>query len=211
MKTLVYNQEGKEMGEALLPKEIFEVKLNQDLVHQVLVGQAGNRRIVMADTKDRSKVSGGGRKPWKQKGTGRARHGSTRSPLWRHGGVTFGPLSEANFKREIPNAMKRKALFMVLSEKVKNNLVVVLDDLKLEQAKTKVMAEILGKLPSKKQTALIVLPDMDKNIISAARNIPGISTIQAKDLNCLDALSYKYFILLKGSIKVIKEIFIKSK
>jgi large subunit ribosomal protein L4 len=211
MKILVYNQEGKEAGEALLPKEIFEVKLNRDLVHQVLVSQAGNRRKVIADTKDRSEVSGGGKKPWKQKGTGRARVGSTRSPLWRHGGVTFGPINQVNFRKGIPDTMKRKALFMVLSEKAKNNLVVVLEDLKLEQAKTKIMAEILSKLPSKKQTALIALPNMDKIVISAARNIPGITTIQAKDLNCLDALSYKYFILPKDSIKVMKESFIKSK
>jgi large subunit ribosomal protein L4 len=211
MKTLVYNQEGKEMGEALLPKEIFDVKLNADLVHQVVVAQAANRRKVIADTKDRSEVSGGGKKPWRQKGTGRARHGSTRSPLWRHGGITFGPTSQVNFKKEIPNAMKRKALFMVLSEKAKNNLVLVLEDLKLETAKTKIMAGILSKLPSKKETALIALPSMDKKIISAARNIPGVATMQVKDLNCFDALSFKYFILSKESIKVIKESFIKSK
>jgi large subunit ribosomal protein L4 len=207
MKTTLYNQEGKENGEALLPKEIFELEVSPDLIHQVIHAQIGNRRTVIADTKDRGEVSGGGKKPWRQKGTGRARVGSNRSPLWRHGGVTFGPTNERNFKKNISDTMRKKALFMVLSAKVKNNLLVLVEDLKIEKPKTKVMAEILGKLPSKDKTALIVLPTVDKNIILASNNISGIKTIQAKDLNSLDVLTFKYLILFKDSIKVIKEIF----
>jgi large subunit ribosomal protein L4 len=116
-KVSLYNQKGEVVGETLLPKEIFDIKMSPDLVHQVVIAQMGNRRKIIADTKNRSEVSGGGKKPWRQKGTGRARHGSTRSPLWRHGGITFGPTTEVSFKKEIPNKMKRKALFMVISEK----------------------------------------------------------------------------------------------
>ncbi|MFH1036873.1 MAG: 50S ribosomal protein L4 [Patescibacteria group bacterium] len=209
VKITAYNQEGEETTEVLLPKEVFEVKMNPDLIHQIIVSQLSNQRQVIASTKTRSEVSGGGRKPWRQKGTGRARHGSTRSPLWRHGGITFGPRNKVVFKREIPEKMRKTALFIALSDKVKDNLLIVLDDLKLEKTKTKIMAGILNKLPLKGKTALIVLPKMEKSLISASRNIPGIGTTQAKDLNCLDVLSYKYLILLKDSIKVIKEILCK--
>ena len=131
MKADLYNQEGKKMdAEVLLPKEIFEVPLNSDLVYQVAVSQNSNRRQKTAKTKDRSEVRGGGKKPWRQKGTGRARHGSNRSPIWVGGGVTFGPNLEKNFKKIVPKKMRRKALFMVLSEKAKNNFIIVLEDLR---------------------------------------------------------------------------------
>ena len=169
-----------------------------------------NRRKQIAHTKTRAEVRGGGRKPWRQKGTGRARAGSIRSPIWRGGGVTFGPRKEKVFKKKIPKKMKRKALFMILSAKVKNNLLILVDKLKLEKAKTKLMSQILTKLPSKKDPVLIALPAIDKNLILAARNIPHIATIQVKDLNCLDLLSFKYLILPKDAIKVIKETFFKK-
>ena len=209
MKVLVYNQTGEQVGTTLLPKEIFGVELNSDLVHQVAVSQIANRRRVIANTKGRGEVRGGGKKPWRQKGTGRARVGSIRSPLWRHGGVTFGPTREKIFKKDIPAKMKRKALFMVLSEKVKNNLLVVLDNLKLEKPKTKLMEEVLKKLPSKNESALIALPEVNKDLVLSSRNIQNSGVIQAKDLNCLDLLSSKYLILPKESIKVIKETFLK--
>ena len=142
----VLNQKGKEVGETELPKEIFEVPMNPDLVHQVVLVQAANRRRKIAKTKDRSEVRGGGKKPWRQKGTGRARHGSIRSPIWRGGGVTFGPTGREVFKKRIPKKMRRKALFMVLSAKAKENLICVLDNLKIEKPKTKFMVEILEKL-----------------------------------------------------------------
>jgi len=210
MKTTVYNQEGKEVGQTLLPKEIFDVKMHPDLIHQVVVSQMANRRQVIAHAKNRGEVRGGGRKPWRQKGTGRARHGSIRSPLWKGGGVTFGPTKERVFKKEIPKKMKRKALFMVLSEKAKNNLLIVIEKLETEKAKTKLMAEILKKLPLQGKSSLIALPKMDKNLILAMKNIPNIETIQAKDLNCLDLLSFKYLLMPKESIKVIKETFSKT-
>lgn len=207
MLVKTYNQNGEEIGETELPKEVFEVKMNSDLVHQVALSQMANRRQKVAKAKDRSEVRGGGRKPWRQKGTGRARHGSIRSPLWRGGGVTFGPRTEKVLKKRIPKKMRRKALFMVLSAKSKENLLLVLESLKIEKAKTKEMAGILNKLPSKTKSVLIALSEKDDNLIRAAGNIPKVETIQAKDLNVLDLLSYKYLLIPKEAIKVIEKTF----
>ncbi len=209
MKAKVFDQGGKELTETLLPKEIFGLEMNEDLVHQVVRSQMGNRRPVLAHTKDRSEVRGGGKKPWRQKGTGRARHGSIRSPLWRHGGVTFGPTKERNFKKRIPKKMNRLALLMVLSAKAKNGLIVLLDSLKLATPKTKVASVLLSKLPLQEKKTLVVLPERDQNVILAVRNMAWAKTIQAKDLNALDLLSVKYLVMPKNSIKVIKETFVK--
>ncbi len=235
MKTIVYSQKGEEVGTVLLPKEVFEVRMNSDLVHQVVVSQMANQRRITAKTKDRAEVRGGGRKPWRQKGTGRARTGSIRSPIWRGGGVTFGPTTEKVVKKRIPKKIKRKALFMTLSAKAKENLIFVLDSLKIEkppkesakagptgqarplrlasqggQAKTKDMVKILNKLPCKLSSVLIALPQMDDNIIRAARNIQKVNIIQAKDLNVLDVLSYKYLVIPKEALKIIKDTFLKK-
>lgn len=209
-----YNQKGEKIGTTRLPSEIFDVPFNSDLVHQVVVSQMANRRQGTVHTKDRGEVSGGGRKPWRQKGTGRARHGSIRSPLWRHGGVTFGPRKERIFEKKIPKKMRRKALFMVLSAKAKNNLLILLDKFCLEKPKTKLLVGFLRNLKSKIEnfkegSILITLAGLDKNLILAARNIPKVKTIQAKDLNCLDLLSFRYLLLTKDSLKVIKETFLK--
>lgn len=214
MKVNVYNPEGKEVGQTLLPKEIFDVKVNPDLVHQVVVSQMANRRRVIAHTKGRGEVRGGGRKPWRQKGTGRARHGSIRSPLWKGGGVTFGPRKERVFKKIIPKKMRRKALFMVLSGKVKNQLLIIIDQLKLEKPKTKLLAQLIENWKLKIEnfkggSLLIALPDYDKNIILATRNLPAVDTIWARNLNTLDLLIFKYLIMPKESIKIIKETFLK--
>jgi large subunit ribosomal protein L4 len=208
----IYNQKGEETGKTKLPSEIFDVEMNQDLVHQIVVSQMGNRRQVSAHTKTKGDVRGGGRKPWRQKGTGRARAGSRRSPIWKGGGVTFGPTKERNFKKIIPQKMRRKALFMVLTQKAKDNELIILDELKLEKTKTKEMAKIINNQSSiKLGSILIALPKMDENVIRASRNIPKIATIPAKDLNCLGILSYKYLMLPKEAIKVIKDTFVKSK
>lgn len=212
MKLPVYNQEGKKSeAEILVPKEIFDVKASKDLLHQVVVSQKANRRMVIASTKDRAEVSGGGKKPWRQKGTGRARHGSSRSPIWRHGGIVFGPDRDVIYKKEIPSKMRRAALFMVLSEKAKNNLVIIAESLKLENIKTKKVAELLKKLPVKDSSAILALPEMDKKAIFSARNISNLKVMQAKDLNALDLMSVKYVILPKDSIKVLKDNFLGKK
>jgi len=210
MKTIVYNQKGEEAGQAVLPKEIFEVPMSLDLVHQVVLSQMANRRQVSAHTKDRAEVRGGGKKPWRQKGTGRARHGSIRSPLWAGGGVTFGPRKEKVLTKQIPKKMKRRALFMVLSAKAKEKLILVSEDFKTEKAKTKEVAAILNNLPSKSSSLLIALPENDEKMIRAGRNIAGVAIMQAKDLNALDLLCYKYLLLPKKSVKTIKETFTEN-
>ena len=208
MKYSVYNQEGKELEAITLPKDIFDIKFNADLVHQIAVSLSGNKRQVSAHTKNRGEVSGGGRKPWRQKGTGRARHGSIRSPLWKGGGITFGPRNERDFEREVPKKMRRKALFMVLSQKAKEKELVVLDKIESE-GKTKEMAKSLGKLPCKDQSTLIALPDYDKKIFLSARNINKTSIDDARNLNVLELLNHKYLLLTKESIKTIEKTFIK--
>jgi large subunit ribosomal protein L4 len=208
MKISVYDKEGKELSQAVLPKEIFGLEVNPDLVWQVAVSQGANRRHVIADTKDRGEVRGGGRKPWKQKGTGRARHGSRRSPLWRGGGVTFGPTNSRNFKEKIGKKQRRKALFMVLSSKAKEKTFFLLEDFIIDQPKTKLVVAVLNKL-SIKGSCLIVLPGRDEKLEKAAANIEKVKVAQAKDLNALDLLSFKNIILLKDSVKVIKDTFDK--
>ncbi|MDD4989914.1 MAG: 50S ribosomal protein L4 [Candidatus Pacebacteria bacterium] len=209
MKIDVYNQKGEKQGQAELPNEIFDVKVVPDLLHQVVVSQMSNRRQGNAQAKGRGEVRGGGKKPWRQKGTGRARHGSIRSPLWKGGGVTFGPLNERVYKKIVPKKMKRLALFMALSEKARNDFLVLIDDLKIKEPKTKAASAILKNLPCCGKTALIALETMDKDFILATRNIPKITTTQVKDLSALDILNFKYLIMPKESIKVMEEIFLK--
>ena len=211
IKIPVYNQNREKVEEIELPKEIFGVKMNRDLVHQVVASQIANRRKKIACVKDRSQVRGGGRKPWRQKGTGRARHGSRRSPIWKGGGVTFGPTKERVYKKDIPKKMQRKALMMVLTAKAENNLLLILDKITLKKVKTKLMAEIMKKLLIDKGSCLIALSRTEKDIIRTVNNLPKIQTIEDRNLNCLDLLSFKYLIILKESIKVIEEVFIKRK
>ncbi len=210
MAIKVYDQNGKEVGEMELPPEVFNVKMNSDLLHQVVVAQQANRRQVIAHTKDRGEVRGGGRKPWPQKGTGRARHGSIRSPIWIGGGVVFGPRKERNFKQKINKKMRRKALLMALSAKAKAKELILLDDLKLDQPKTKLMAQVFNNLPVGESSCLLVLPKYDLTLIRASRNLPNVQPMQAKDLNALDVLSYKYLVMPKEAIEVIKNTFVKS-
>jgi large subunit ribosomal protein L4 len=209
MKIDVYNQEGKIVGNANLPKEIFEVGFNADLVHQVLVSMNSNKRQNSAHTKNRGEVRGGGKKPWRQKGTGRARHGSSRSPIWRGGGITFGPRNEKNYVRDIPKKIRRKALFMLLSEKLKSNQLVLLDEIESKSGKTKEMFEMLKKLPCKNQNTLIALPSYDKKIVLSARNIKKTSIEETRNLNVLNLLNYKYLLLTKDSVTVLKDTFLK--
>ena len=209
----VYNQEGQEVGTARLPKEIFDVKINNDLVYQAVNVQSANRRIHLAKTKDRSEVRGGGKKPWRQKGTGRSRHGSTRSPLWVGGGVTFGPIAEKVFERKINKKARRKALFMVLSSKVQDKELIIVEDLKLE-AKTRKLADLLKKIikSEKKYSVLIIVPGKDEKILKAVRNIGFARPIAADSLNVLDLLSSKYLLMPKESIKIIEKTYsLKSK
>jgi len=210
MKIDLYNQQGEVTGSVTLPKEIFDVKFNADLVHQISVSLSANKRQISAHTKTRAEVRGGGKKPWRQKGTGRSRHGSIRSPLWKGGGVTHGPRTERIFEVEIPKKMRRKALFMVLSEKAKSKQLIVLDKIELEKGKTQEMAKSLAKLPCSKQATLIAMPNYDKKVFLAARNIKKTSIEDARNLNVLQLLSYKYLLITKESIKTIENTFAKE-
>ena len=214
MKASLYNQEGEEIKKVDLPSEIFDIELNSDLVHQVVVAQMSNSRKVIAHTKDRSEKRGGGRKPWRQKGTGRARHGSIRSPIWRGGGVTFGPTKDRNFSKKINKKMKQGALLMTLSSKIKEDEFVLLDKIELIEGKTKLMNEMINNLGNKlkknlNKSTLIVLSKTDLKISHAVRNIPKIKTIRADSLNVLDILNHQYLILLQDAIKTIKETYVK--
>lgn len=205
MKTLTKTEAKK-----ILANDIFEVEMNSNLVHQITTSQMSNKRQVIAHTKGRGEVSGGGKKPWKQKGTGRARHGSIRSPIWIGGGVTFGPTNKRNFKKDVPKKMKRKALFMVLSEKKKNDSLIIVDAIKLDEIKTKEFKKNIDSLKLK-GSCLIVLSELNQNIIKSAKNLEKISTIQATDLNCLEVLKYKNIITTKEGIEKIKETFLSVK
>jgi len=208
MKTDLYNQEGKVVGQAELPKELFDVKVVPDLLHQVIVSQMANRRQGTAYTKDRGEVSGGGKKPWRQKGTGRARHGSIRSPLWKGGGVTFGPTNKKVYKKKIPKTLRKKAVLMALSAKAQNNFLILLDELKITTKKTKEAAQILKKLPCQEQTALIASLDYNVDLLRASRNISQVAVMPINDLNALDLLSFKYLIMPKEGLAALEKIYL---
>lgn len=204
----VYNLQGEKTGTMELPEKIFGLEINNDLLYQAVNIQMANQRVHLAKAKGRGEVRGGGRKPWRQKGTGRARHGSIRSPLWRGGGITFGPVGEKVFARKINKKAKRKALLMALSSKAKDNELLVLEKLELKEPKTKLISGILNKiLPKQLKSILIATAKKDENIIKASRNLPYARTIGADSLNVIDLLSFKYLLLDKEAIKVIEKIY----
>ena len=208
----LYNQKAENIGKVDLPDKIFGLKMNDDLVHQIVTSQMSNKRQVIAHAKGRGEVRGGGKKPWKQKGTGRARHASIRSPIWKGGGVTFGPTKERNFKKKINKKMARKALFMVLSSKAKDKQLFVLDNIILENPKTKEMAVIMKNLSSlmgNKPTVLLALPSMEDKIKRSSKNLPNFSAVEARNLNPLEILSYKYLVLAKDSVDALSKTFNK--
>lgn len=205
-KISVYNQEGKTVGELELNDAHFGVKANKALVHEAVVAQRANARQVLAHTKTRGEVRGGGRKPWRQKGTGRARHGSIRSPQWIGGGVVFGPSNERNFSLKINRKAKRQALFMALSDKVTSEKFVVLDAVSTEPAKTKMMAETLKKLPIDR-TVLVVAPASNPLLMRMVRNLPHVKLVTANSVNLLDVLSYRSIIFLKDAVEAFDKIY----
>lgn len=198
LKAKVYNQQGEEKGDIKLDADVFGVKVNETLVHQAINAFLGNRRTIVAHTKTRSEVRGGGRKPWRQKGTGRARHGSIRSPLWVGGGVVFGPRPERNYAKKINKKMKAKALLMALSDKAGAKAVAVLEELKMAEPKTKEIANLLNKI--KISNALIVIEKMDKNIMRSARNLASVGLVSADSLNVYDVLRFKNLLLTKAAL-----------
>jgi large subunit ribosomal protein L4 len=211
----VYNFEGQESGKASLPEVIFGVKWNNDLVYQVAVAMQANLRRVTADTKDRSEVRGGGKKPYRQKGTGRARHGSSRSPIWIGGGATHGPLSEKNYSQKINKKMKSKAFFTVLSKKMADGEVIFVQDLPMTVAKTKQAQTYLDNLAKagfekinykKGKRALVTTAKKDEKATKGFQNIPSAVVSDLRDVNLLDLLSYKYLVITNpaDSLTVLK-------
>ncbi|MEA2097766.1 MAG: 50S ribosomal protein L4 [Patescibacteria group bacterium] len=206
LKIKIYNLEGKETEEVELSEKIFGVKVQDDLVHQAFVAHISNSRQLLADTKNKGEVRGGGRKPWRQKGTGRARHGSSRSPIWKGGGVTFGPTTERNYSKKINKKMKTKALLMVLSSKLRDNELIVVENLDLKKTSTKKMKEILGNLPTKGKI-LISMDKSNSNVFNSVKNIPNTSMIASDSLNIADLLKNKFLIINKNGIKKIEEVY----
>ena len=204
MLVSVRNMAGETVKEMELNDAIFGIEPHQAVMHQAMLRQQANARLGTADTKTRSEVSGGGRKPWKQKHTGRARQGSTRSPLWRHGGVVFGP-HPRSYAQQMPRKMRRLALRSALSVKAAEGSLVLLDDLVMQAPKTRDMLTILDSLqvPS---SALIVLPERDANIEISARNIPDVKTLMATCMNVIDILKYDTLILPVKALLVIEQI-----
>jgi len=206
----VYNQDGKEVSELGLNEAIFGLPWNADLVHQAVRVAFANQRQVLSSTKDRSDVRGGGRKPWRQKGTGRARHGSIRSPLWKGGGVTFGPTSARNFKLSINKKMAKKALLTVLSAKARDSEILILDDLTISTPKTKEMAKVISNF-KKVRNGLLVLSKPFEDIKRATRNLPNLEIININNLNILDTLKYQYLIFTKDTVEELTKIYAASK
>ena len=212
MKISVYNQKAEVVGEIELNDKIFGVKPTLHLLAEAVRIQASNARKGLANTKTRGEVSGGGKKPWKQKGTGRARVGSIRSPIWRHGGITFGPTSDRNWSLKINKKAKTKALFMSLSDKLTDGKLIVVDNIAFEAAaKTKAFMQVMKSFESqmgKKQ--LFVLPKKDINLDRASRNIPHVMSSLATSLNVTDVLKADTMVILKDSLAVIEKTYLKE-
>jgi large subunit ribosomal protein L4 len=203
-KVAVYNMEGKEVDSIELNDSIFGVEINEHLVHMAVLQQLANNRQGTQKAKTRSEVRGGGRKPWRQKGTGHARQGSTRSPQWTGGGVVFAPVPR-DYSFKLNKKEKRAALKSVLTSKVADGKLVVVDELKLDEIKTKKFVEVMNNL--KVEKALVVLNDMDKNVIASASNVPTVKTAQTNELNVFDALKYDTVVLTKDAVATIEEVY----
>ena len=203
-KVAVYNMEGKEVDSIELNDSIFGVEINEHLVHMAVLQQLANNRQGTQKAKTRSEVRGGGRKPWRQKGTGHARQGSTRSPQWTGGGVVFAPVPR-DYSFKLNKKEKRAALKSVLTSKVAENKFVVVDELKLDEIKTKKFVQVMNNL--KVEKALVVLNDMDTTVIASAANIPTVKTAQTNELNVFDALKYDKVVVTKAALATIEEVY----
>ncbi|MEK7166598.1 MAG: 50S ribosomal protein L4 [Patescibacteria group bacterium] len=205
MDAKVYSHEGTEVGKISLPEAVFGVKWNADLVHEVVVGMQANARESTAHTKDRSEVRGGGKKPWRQKGTGRARHGSSRSPIWAGGGVAHGPRNDRDYSVKINKKVKAKALATVLSRKNADSEIIFVDVLTFAEPKTALGKQIIKALAKgtgytdlatkRKNAAVVILPSRNEMAEMSFRNFGNIEVIQAKDINPVDLLTYKYVVM----------------
>ena len=200
----VYNIEGKEVGSIELNDAVFGVEVNEHLVHMAVVNQLANNRQGTQSAKTRSEVSGGGRKPWRQKGTGHARQGSTRSPQWTGGGVVFAP-KPRDYSFKMNKKEKRIALLSALSSKVADNKIVVLDAFNLDEVKTKKFAEVMSNL--KVDKALVVIEGENKNVVLSGRNIPTVKVSATKEINTYDVLKYETLVVTKAAVEKLEEVY----
>ena len=200
----VYNMEGNEVGSLELNDAVFGVEINEHLVHMAVVQQLANRRQGTQKAKTRSEVSGGGRKPWRQKGTGHARQGSIRAPQWKGGGVVFAPVPR-DYSFKMNKKEKRAALKSALTSRVNESKFIVVDNLSLDEIKTKKFQEVLNNLKVNK--ALVVMKDNDQNVVMSARNIPAVKTTMTNSLNVYDILKYDTVVITKDAVSAIEEVY----
>ena len=200
----VYNMEGKEVGSIELNDAVFGVEVNEHLVHMAVVNQLANKRQGTQSAKTRSEVSGGGRKPWRQKGTGHARQGSTRSPQWTGGGVVFAP-KPRDYSFKMNKKEKRAALCSALSSKVAESQIIVLDEFKLDEIKTKKFVEVMNNLKASK--ALVVLEGENKNVVLSGRNIPTVKVTATNEINTYDVLKYETLVVTKAAVEKLEEVY----
>jgi large subunit ribosomal protein L4 len=208
-KIAVYNLKGEKVKDLEINKDIFNIVIIKTLIHLVYVALRANIRQLWAHTKDRSEVRGGGRKPWKQKGTGRARHGSNRSPIWSGGGVTFGPTNLRNYRQKINKKMNKKAVAMCLTDKFASEKVFLFEDFNNNELKTKDFEKILKKLEILAKKSIIVSNDAKQKFL-AARNIEGLEFVRASDINVLDLLNNKNLILDLKSLEILENRLVKN-
>ena len=200
----VYNIEGKEVGSIELNDAVFGVEVNEHLVHMAVVNQLANNRQGTQSAKTRSEVSGGGRKPWRQKGTGHARQGSTRAPQWTGGGIVFAP-KPRDYSFKMNKKEKKIALLSALTSKVADNKIVVLDEFKLDEIKTKKFAEVMNNL--KVENALVVLEGENKNVVLSGRNIPSVKVTATNEINTYDVLKYTTLVVTKAAVEKLEEVY----
>jgi len=205
-KVNVYNQEGKVTGSLELNEKHFGVKTNPGLVHEVLVAQQANARRSISNTKTKGEVRGGGKKPWKQKGTGRARQGSIRSPQWVGGGITFGPRAERNYSVKVNRKAKQKALFMALSDKVASEKMLVVESFAPVAPKTKHAAAFFKALPVTRK-ALAVIPKSDPSLLRIVRNLPNIKLVTVNALNLEDVINYQTLVFWKDTVPAFETLY----
>ncbi|MCG8513100.1 MAG: 50S ribosomal protein L4 [Halanaerobiales bacterium] len=203
-----YDTTGNQVGDIELDDRVFNQKINEDAVHQVVNAQLASIRQGTASTKTRGEVNGGGRKPWRQKGTGRARHGSIRSPLWVGGGIIFGP-KPRSYQQKINKKVKKLALRSILTDKLNHENILVVDDIQFEQPKTKQVVELLARLKLEGKKVIIVIPEKDANLYLSARNIPGVKTLLVEALNAYDLLNNDCIVMTEGAVAKVEGVLAK--
>ncbi len=206
MKNKVYNLSGAVAGEVELSDAVFGVKIKPELVHSVFVAMTNNQREPWADTKNRGEVSGGGKKPWQQKGTGRARHGSIRSPIWKGGGVAFGPLTERSYDTKINKKTRRLVMKMCLTDKAKTNNLVVLEDMNFADAKTKTFVNFLKVLPESHKSYIVLTAGKDDKVVRMTKNLKKVDILRAEDLNVMVMMNKEAIMISKDGLKKLEAI-----